>query len=144
MPFSVLQNRGEAAAAALRALAATSEPGAFGSAVVSAFPWATLLSDAEVDQFAFELADALQAGVALNNPTPLTRTIEAWRHTAEVYADPDLARILCAFTSGDGEAECRSGEVLLPPDRWCDWQYDIRERVRGRSSEEFSCRWSLG
>jgi hypothetical protein len=93
-----------AAAAVLRALAATAEAGVFRAAVVSAFAWATLLSDAEVDQFARELADALQLGASLDSPAPSAQAIEAWRHTAEVYADPDLARLLRAATSGDGGA----------------------------------------
>lgn len=93
-----------AAAAVLRALAATTEAGVFRSAVVSAFAWARLLSDAEIDQFALELADALNVGAALDNPAPSAQTIEAWRHTAEVYADPDLARILRAATNDDGGA----------------------------------------
>lgn len=91
-----------AAAAVLRAL--TAKPGVFRSALVSAFAWARLLSDAEIDQFALELADALNVGAALDNPAPSAQTIEAWRHTAEVYADPDLARILRAATNDDGGA----------------------------------------
>lgn len=93
-----------AAAAVLRALATTAEVGVFRSAVVSAFAWATLLSDAEVDQFARDLADAFQVGASLDNPAPPAQAIEAWRHTAEVYADPDLARILGSSTTGDGGA----------------------------------------
>ena len=57
-----------AAAAVLRAL--TAKPGVFRSALVSAFAWARLLSDAEIDQFALELADALNVGAALDNPAP--------------------------------------------------------------------------
>lgn len=87
-----------AAAAVLQAVAATAEPAVFRAAVVSAFAWATLLSDAEVDQFALELADALQVGVALDSPAPSAQTIEAWRHTAEVYADREPARLLRGAT----------------------------------------------
>ena len=90
-----------AAAAVLRALVASGETGVFRAAVVAAFAWAQLLSDEEVDQFAAELADSPSVGASLDNPAPSALTIEAWRHTAEVYADPELARILASATDGD-------------------------------------------
>lgn len=93
-----------AAAAVLRAIAATATPEVFHSAVASAFAWATLLSDAEVTTFADELADALQIGASLDSPAPSAHIIETWRHTAEIYADPELARILRSATTGDGPA----------------------------------------
>ena len=91
-------------AAVLRALVASGETGVFRAAVVAAFAWAQLLSDEEVDQFAAELADSLTVGVSLDNPAPSALTIEAWRHTAEVYADPELARILASATDRDAGA----------------------------------------
>lgn len=93
-----------AAAAVLRAIAATATGEVFHSAVVSAFAWARLLSDAEVQTFAEELADSLQVGASLDSPAPSAHTIETWRHTAEVYADPELARILRSDTTDDGGA----------------------------------------
>ena len=55
----------------------------------------------EVADFVDELIASLRAGSSLDNPAPPARTIETWRHTAEVYADPDLARILSAPSEGD-------------------------------------------
>ncbi len=65
------------------------------------FAWARLLSEAEVDTFARELADSLRVGASLNSPAPSAQTIEQWRHTAEVYADPELARVLRTSTTDD-------------------------------------------
>jgi hypothetical protein len=69
--------------------------------VAAAFPWVSYLSGEEVADFVDELIASLRAGSSLDNPAPPARTIETWRHTAEVYADPDLARILSAPSGGD-------------------------------------------
>ena len=90
-----------AAAAMLRALADAGEESVFRAAALGAFDWARLLSEAEVDTFARELADSLRVGASLNSPAPSAQTIEQWRHTAEVYADPELARLLRTATTDD-------------------------------------------
>ncbi|BAH48386.1 hypothetical protein [Rhodococcus opacus] len=69
--------------------------------VAAAFPWVSYLSGEELADFVDELIASLRAGSSLDNPAPPARTIETWRHTAEVYADPDLARILSAPSGGD-------------------------------------------
>ena len=69
--------------------------------VAAAFPWVSYLSGEEVADFVDELIASLRAGSSLDNPAPPARTIETWRHTAEVYADPELARILSASTEYD-------------------------------------------
>lgn len=93
-----------AAVAVLRALEDSAAPDIFRAAVVSAFAWARLLSAPEVDQFVSELSDSLQVSESLANPAAAAHTIASWRHTAEIYADPDLARILQSATTGDGGA----------------------------------------
>nr|WP_206025721.1 hypothetical protein [Rhodococcus sp. 14C212] len=69
--------------------------------VEAAFPWVSYLSNEEAADFVDELIVSLRAGSSLDNPAPVARTIEMWRHTAEVYADPELARILSASSEGD-------------------------------------------
>ncbi|WP_342659746.1 hypothetical protein Rruber_03714 [Rhodococcus ruber] len=69
--------------------------------VEAAFPWVSYLSNEEAADFIDELSVSLRAGSSLDNPAPVARTIEMWRHTAEVYADPELARILSASSEGD-------------------------------------------
>lgn len=71
------------------------------TAVTAAFPWVSYLAKGEVDEFVDELVGSLRAGSSLNNPAPPARMIDTWRHTAEVYADPDLARILSTPSTGD-------------------------------------------
>ncbi|MEU2002789.1 hypothetical protein ACH47B_19635 [Rhodococcus sp. NPDC019627] len=69
--------------------------------VAAAFPWVSYLSGEEVADFVDGLIASLRAGSSMDNPAPPARTIETWRHTAEVYADPELARILSAPSKGD-------------------------------------------
>ena len=65
------------------------------------FPWVAFLSKEEVQEFVVELVATLRAAESLDNPAPVVQVIEAWRHTAEVLADPELAAILAADTDED-------------------------------------------
>ena len=65
------------------------------------FPWVAFLSKEEVQEFVVELVATLRAAESLDNPAPVVQVIEAWRHTAEVLADPELAAILVSDTDED-------------------------------------------
>lgn len=65
------------------------------------FPWVVFLSTEEVQEFVVELVATLRAAESLDNPVPVVQVIEAWRHTAEVMADPELAAILASDTDED-------------------------------------------
>ena len=65
------------------------------------FPWVSFLSKEEVQEFVVELVATLRAAESLDNPVPVVQVIEAWRHTAEVMADPELAAILASDTDKD-------------------------------------------
>ncbi|WP_066903786.1 hypothetical protein [Millisia brevis] len=65
------------------------------------FPWVSFLSRAEVQEFVLELVSTMRAADSLGNPTPLVQVIDAWRHTAEALADPELAAILSGDTEDD-------------------------------------------
>ncbi|MGC0367740.1 hypothetical protein ABH922_005793 [Rhodococcus sp. 27YEA15] len=65
------------------------------------FPWVAFLSKSEVQEFVVDLVATLRAAESLDNPAPVVQVIEAWRHTAEVMADPELAAILAADTDED-------------------------------------------
>lgn len=67
--------------------------------VPKAFPWVQFLHKEDVHSFVVELVEALEGAESIDNPAPAAYVIEAWRHTAEVYADPELLAIL----SADGE-----------------------------------------
>lgn len=66
-----------------------------------AFPWVRFLPAEGVREFVLELVDVLEAADALNNPAPLVQLIVAWRHTAEIYADPELLEILTRESNED-------------------------------------------
>lgn len=69
--------------------------------VPEAFPWVRFLPREDLQEFVLDLVSTLRAADALDNPAPVVQTIESWRHTAEVYADPELAAALSAATVGD-------------------------------------------
>jgi hypothetical protein len=43
----------------------------------------------------------MNAAESINNPAPVIQVIGAWRHTAEVLADPEMAAVLSAPSDGD-------------------------------------------
>ncbi|UJW34823.1 hypothetical protein L3Q67_14240 [Saccharothrix sp. AJ9571] len=62
--------------------------------VPAAFPWVRFLPKEDVQAFVVELVETLAAAESLRNPAPVANLVAAWRHTAEVHADPALAEIL--------------------------------------------------
>lgn len=60
----------------------------------AAFPWVRFLPRDDVREFAVELVETLRAAEPLHNPAPVAQVVTAWRHTAEVHADPSLLEIL--------------------------------------------------
>ncbi|WP_156753347.1 hypothetical protein [Actinokineospora pegani] len=59
-----------------------------------AFPWVRFLPREDMQAFAVELVETLEAANSLGTPAPVTRLITEWQHTAEVHADPRLLDIL--------------------------------------------------
>ena len=66
-------------------------------------PWMHWLPEAEQTQCAEELMAELAAGADTGMLDPFARSLTAWRSTAEVWSDPELARRLGSRFSGDGE-----------------------------------------
>lgn len=58
------------------------------------FPWVRFLPTEEVAAFRLELAEARRAADALDDPARVVQVISAWKSTAEIHADPELAAIL--------------------------------------------------
>jgi hypothetical protein len=54
-----------------------------------------------VDELAAEFVATVHAAAAMNNMVPVSQLLTEWRHTAEVYADPDLHAILTRAHGGD-------------------------------------------
>jgi hypothetical protein len=69
-------------------------PGALGDALSDAFGWLEFLPAADRRLFADEFARVVTAAAELDNYGPLGQLVREWRATAEVHADPKLARRL--------------------------------------------------
>jgi hypothetical protein len=69
--------------------------------VPEVFPWVTFLPREEVHEFVVELVSTMKAAESIDNPAPVAQVIDAWRHTAEVLADPEVAAVLGAPSDGD-------------------------------------------
>lgn len=69
--------------------------------VPQVFPWVKFLSREEVREFVVELVSTMKAADSIDNPAPVAHVIDAWRHTAEVLADPELAAVLAGSSDGD-------------------------------------------
>jgi hypothetical protein len=59
--------------------------------ILTAFPWVRFLPERDAQSFVVEFAAALDSAEPLRNPA---QVVTAWRHTAEVHADPELLTIL--------------------------------------------------
>jgi hypothetical protein len=74
----------------------------------SVLPWTRFLPPAAMDELAAEFVETTYAAAAMNNMAPISQLLVEWRHTAEVYADPELYAILSPPHEGD------HGSVLPP------------------------------
>lgn len=78
---------------ALRNLA-VHNPAALGEALIDAFPWLEFLPSTDRRLFRDEFTRIVAAAAAVDNFAPLGQLLSEWRATAEVHADPKLARRL--------------------------------------------------
>lgn len=78
---------------ALRNLAVHS-PTALADALGDAFPWVEFLPAGDRRLFLDEFSRVVVAAAALDDYEALTQLVREWRATAEVHADPKLARRL--------------------------------------------------
>ncbi len=81
----------EALARLLRNLAVHS-PVALDEAVDEVFAWLTFLPKADRKLFIEELTSTLVGAAAVENYAPVSQLLREWRATAEIHADPKLAR----------------------------------------------------
>jgi hypothetical protein len=66
-------------------------------------PWLRWLPAGEQKECVSELLGELAAGAETGVLEPFARALAAWRSTAEVWSDPELARRLQGPFKGDGE-----------------------------------------
>ena len=94
-------------ARALRNLAVHS-PGAVAQALPEVFPWLDFLPLADRRRFVEEFSRTVTAAAELENLGPLTQLVREWRASAELHADPKLARRLRRPIQA-------AGDPVLPP-----------------------------
>ncbi|MEU2031655.1 hypothetical protein [Nocardia amamiensis] len=110
--------RFEAKETALRLLARTiaiiarSNRGLAEEVFAEELPWLKWLPDTGRAEAAAELLDQLIAGADTGLFTPFARDLVAWQHTAEIYAQPELAQRLAGpFDPSDFSEVSRPGQA---------------------------------
>jgi len=69
-------------------------------ALSASLPWTTFLPEDERSKFFEALTSTAAACVDVNTFEPLARLLEGWRATADVHANPELAKLLSVEHSG--------------------------------------------
>ena len=83
-------------------------PGAFDDAVNEVFPWVMFLPGPDRGLFVLELTKTLVAAAVVENFSPVAQLLREWQATAEIHADPVLARRL------NGPVKAVGGPVAAP------------------------------
>jgi hypothetical protein len=68
------------------------------------FPWARLLPPEALTTFMSEFTSTVEACASVGNTAKVAELLADWRATAEVYADPELAKNLKRPLAGNGAA----------------------------------------
>jgi hypothetical protein len=104
-------HRAEAFSALGRAMRnlAVHNPRALSDALADAFPWLELIPARDRRLFLDEFSRVVTAAAAVDNYEPLSQLVREWRATAEIHADPKLARRLRAPVDAGGD------QVAAPP-----------------------------
>jgi hypothetical protein len=82
----------------------THTPGGLEQTVADVFPWATFLPKRDRTAFIDELTTTLMAVAGLDNYAPVGQLLREWKATAEIHADPKLARRLRRSIDAGGDA----------------------------------------
>lgn len=72
-------------------------------ALADAFPWIELLPKADRRLFLDEFSRVVTASGVLDNYAPLSQLLREWRATADIHADPKLARRLRKPVEASGD-----------------------------------------
>lgn len=93
----------DALARLLRNLVAHS-PAGMETTIDEAFPWATFLPPADRKLFIEELTRTLLAVSMIDNFAPVGQLLREWKATAEIHAEPGLARRLRSTLDATGDS----------------------------------------
>jgi hypothetical protein len=78
-----------------------------GEALLDEFPWTSFLPKSDRVAFVDEFTRTVVAAAELDNFAPLAQLVDEWRATAEIHADPKLARRLRRAVAADGDLVAR-------------------------------------
>ncbi|MCK9869865.1 hypothetical protein MRI28_09415 [Nocardiopsis dassonvillei] len=67
------------------------------------FPWMRFLPEQDAEMFLAELAELLHAIEELETNAPVLTLVTQWKHTAEVYADPETLEALTRERDPDAD-----------------------------------------
>jgi hypothetical protein len=104
MPAGRAAQEGEVIDITARLLAGVLEeagPDVVRKVLPAVLPWVRFLPADAVDEMVSEFIDTTHAAAEVNNPAPVAQLLAAWRHTAEIYADPELHAVLSRPHDGD-------------------------------------------
>jgi hypothetical protein len=79
-------------------------PASLDAAVDEVFPWVTFLPWRERKKFVDDLSRTLVAASSIEHYAPVGQMLREWKATAELHADPRLARRLRNAITADGDA----------------------------------------
>jgi hypothetical protein len=82
---------------------AVHNPVALEGALTEAFAWLEFLPTRDGKQFVEEFSRTVVASAELDSYAPLTQLLREWRATAEIHADPKLARRLRRRIQAEGD-----------------------------------------
>lgn len=82
---------------------AVHKPKVLSDALADAFPWLEFLPDKDRQLFVGEFSRLIVAAAELDNYASVSQLIAEWRATAEVHADPRLARRLTRPLHAEGD-----------------------------------------
>jgi hypothetical protein len=85
------------------------DPGLVADVLAEELPWVTWLPEDDRKTCLKELVDNLWASSDAETFTPFVQVMTEWRHTAEVWADPELGNRLRAPADGEGPELVRPG-----------------------------------
>jgi hypothetical protein len=85
----------------LRAMA-KDDPERVGGFLAEQLPWVRWLPRGQLADCIDDILSQLAAGADTGTFEPFSRAITQWEHTAEVWADPELAQRLTSPFAGDG------------------------------------------
>ena len=81
------------------------------NALADAHPWVGFLPEPAIQEFLGELIETSRASLDIDAVGAVYQVIVEWKHTAEIYAEPDLYKRLASVSHGDDHGRVPMPEV---------------------------------